>query len=337
MTSVSGIGRSLRFPGGRRRHDEPATRAQARAERRVELRRALAEHKATRRERAESPAAQARMRKRMRGTMILFVVSLAFLVLFPVAAWSAEADGQVDSLIQLALYLGGLSLLPFAIMTLTSFLRIVVVLSFLRSGLGAQNVPPNIVIIALALFLSMFVMGPTIDDINKNALQPYQADKIEFAVAMERAKEPLKQFMIKQISGSNSREELATFYQLAVDQKSAVMCTDADIDRETGATDNCLVTEEQFDELGDKAPNALPLRVVIPSFIVSELKKAFIMGFAVLLPFLVIDMVISNILLSLGMFMLPPVVISLPFKILLFVLAGGWTMVVKFIVMGFNY
>jgi flagellar biosynthesis protein FliP len=280
-------------------------------------------------------AHRTKLRRRLRGSIILMVTSLTFLLLFPVAAWSAD-DAQVDSLIQLALYLGGLSLLPFAIMTLTSFLRIVVVLSFLRSGLGAQNVPPNIVIIALALFLSLFVMGPTIDQINENALQPYQADEISFQEAISEAKGPLKQFMIKQISGSNSRKEIATFYQLALDQKP-VMCKVTDINPQTGETDSCLITPEQFDQLGAAAPNALPLKVLIPAFIVSELKKAFIMGFAVLLPFLVIDMVISNILLSLGMFMLPPVVISLPFKILLFVLAGGWTMVVKFIVVGFNY
>lgn len=280
-------------------------------------------------------AQRAKLRKRVRGAIIMFAISLAYLIIFPVAAWSAD-DKQVDSLIQLALYLGALSLVPFAVMTLTSFLRIVVVLSFLRSGLGAQNVPPNIVVIALALFLSLFVMGPTIDAINTTALQPYQNDKISFEEAVSNAKLPLKQFMIKQISGSNSRKEIKTFYQLALDQKP-VMCKTADIDAKTGETKDCLVTPEQFDDLGEKAPNALPLRVVIPAFIISELKKAFIMGFAVLLPFLVIDMVISNILLSLGMFMLPPVVISLPFKILLFVLAGGWTMVVKFIVMGFNY
>lgn len=287
-------------------------------------------------ERTEARDQRATLRKRLRGTLILFFVSLAYLIAFPVAAWSAD-DKQVDSLIQLALYLGGLSLLPFAIMTLTSFLRIVVVLSFLRSGLGTQNVPPNIVVIALALFLSLFVMGPTLDTINAKALKPYQQDKITFEEAVTEATVPLKQFMIKQIGGSTSTKEVSTFYKLALDQ-GPVTCKAKDIDKETGATKNCLVTEEQFEALGaEKGLNALPLKVVIPAFIVSELKKAFIMGFAVLLPFLVIDMVISNILLSLGMFMLPPVVISLPFKILLFVLAGGWTMVVKFIVMGFNY
>ncbi len=289
----------------------------------------------TTREMPRPDAQRATMRKRLRASITLFCISLAYLIVFPVAAWSAD-DKQVDSLIQLALYLGGLSLLPFAIMTLTSFLRIVVVLSFLRSGLGTQNVPPNIVVIALALFLSLFVMGPTLDTINDKALKPYQADKITFEQAVTNATAPLKQFMLKQISGSNSRKEIATFYKLALDQHP-VPCKAADIDTKTGETKDCLVTEEQFEALGDKAPNALPLKVIIPSFIVSELKKAFIMGFAVLVPFLVIDMVISNILLSLGMFMLPPVVISLPFKILLFVLAGGWTMVIKFIVMGFNY
>lgn len=288
-------------------------------------------------ETARAAALRSKMRRRLRNTFILMGVCVTWLIAFPVVAWSAESkNGEMDSLIQLALYLGGLSLIPFAVMTLTSFLRIVVVLSFLRSGLGAQNVPPNIVIIALALFLSLFVMGPTIDAINEDALQPYQKGQISFATAMEKAKLPLKGFMVKQISGSSSRKEIATFYELALDQKPT-MCRSQDIDMETGATKNCLVTQEQFAALGKEAPNALPLRVLIPAFIISELKKGFIMGFAVLLPFLVIDMVVSNILLSLGMMMLPPVVISLPFKILLFVLAGGWTLVIKFLVMGFNY
>jgi flagellar biosynthetic protein FliP len=279
-----------------------------------------------------------KQRRRLRNAIIMMSVSVTYLIAFPAAAWcaTAKSDAQMDSLIQLALYMGGLSLVPFAIMTLTSFLRIVVVLSFLRSGLGTQNVPPNIVVIALALFLSLFVMGPTIDTINDTALQPYQADKISFPTALERAKLPLKSFMVKQISGSSSRKEISTFYEMATTQHPHY-CKSGDIDAETGATENCLITQDQFRELGAKAPNALPLRIIIPAFIISELKKAFMMGFAVLLPFLVIDMVISNVLLSLGMFMLPPTVISLPFKILLFVLAGGWTLVIKFIVLGFNY
>ncbi len=274
------------------------------------------------------------LRTRMRSGLLASAIMFALLAVMPTTALAAKGDAGTSNLIQLALYLGGLSLLPFAVMTLTSFLRIVVVLSFLRSGLGAQNVPPNMVIIALALFLSLFVMGPTIDEINSKALQPYQKGTIEFDEALTNASTPLKQFMINQMRGPSSKKEIQTFYRLAVKQteKSAGMrmCPSTDLSK----PDNCLANAAQIKQYGAAA---LPLRVVIPAFMISELKKAFIMGFAVLLPFLVIDMVISNILLSLGMFMLPPVVISLPFKILLFVLAGGWTMVVQFLVAGFNY
>ncbi len=271
-------------------------------------------------------------RAALRRTMIPLTLSLAVLLVVPSAAWAAGND--VHPFLQLAIYLGGLSLLPFAVMTLTSFLRIVVVLSFIRSGLGAQNVPPNMVIIALSLFLSMFVMGPTIDRIKTDAIEPYQAGKIKsFDVAVAAAEAPLKDFMVDQIKGSNSRDEINTFYKLARDQKGPECKTSRAIPEEERYM-NCLATPKQLKKEG---PVILPLRVIIPAFITSELKKAFIMGFAVLIPFLVIDMVISNILLSLGMFMVPPVVISLPFKILLFVLAGGWSFVVEILVKGFNY
>jgi flagellar biosynthetic protein FliP len=259
----------------------------------------------------------------------------AILLLLPTAALAAGATQSTDthSFIQLALYLGGLSLLPFGVMTLTSFLRIVVVLSFLRSGLGAQNVPPNMVIIALALFLSLFVMGPTVDQINANALQPYQDHKISFQQALTAASAPLKVFMTNQMMGSGSRKELRTFYQLALKQGNHGTTPMCDV-AQTQMPQNCLANPTQFANYGAKA---LPMRVIIPAYLVSELKKAFIMGFAVLLPFLVLDLVISNILQSLGMMMLPPPVISMPFKVLLFVIAGGWTMVVGFLVQGFNY
>jgi flagellar biosynthetic protein FliP len=272
-----------------------------------------------------SEAAPRRKGPKLRNSLIMLGLSLLFIFAVPAAAWCAPKDADMSPLIQLALYLGGLSLLPFAIMTLTSFLRIVVVLSFLRSGLGAQNVPPNMVVIALALFLSLFVMGPTLDNINAKALQPYQNGKITFNVALDRSQGELKGFMVKQL-GHNSREEVRTFYKLALKQHPKMCVKIGD--------PGCLATEAQFKQGGAEV---LPMKVLIPSFIISELKKAFIMGFAVLLPFLVIDMVISNILLSLGMFMLPPVVISLPFKILLFVLAGGWTMIIEFLVAGFKY
>jgi flagellar biosynthetic protein FliP len=275
---------------------------------------------------------------RLRTLLIAAVACLALLVAPAVASAATAEEGSVNSYIMLALYLGGLSLLPFAVMTLTSFLRIVVVLSFLRSGLGAQNVPPNIVIIALALFLSLFVMGPTVDSIKENAIDPMKAGKISGEQAIEVATGELKHFMVKQISGSKSSEEVKTFYRLAQKQaeqrgdKPGGMCPEGNAPDQT---DGCLANEAQLEKA--KTWELLPLRVIAPAFLVSELKKAFIMGFAVLLPFLVIDMVISNILLSLGMFMLPPQIISLPFKILLFVVAGGWSMVVKFLITGFNY
>ncbi|MBC7643999.1 MAG: EscR/YscR/HrcR family type III secretion system export apparatus protein [Thermoleophilia bacterium] len=269
-----------------------------------------------------------------KGSAIASAVMFVLLMAQPTAALAAgKAASDTHAYIQLALYLGGLSLLPFAVMTLTSFLRIVVVLSFLRSGLGAQNVPPNIVVIALALFLSLFVMGPTIDTINHDAVTPYQNGKMSFDTAVGNAGGALKTFMTKQIGGSGGRKEIKTFYGLAHQQAEKAgrgLCAASD----TAMPKGCLANEAQYEKFHAQA---LPLRVVIPAFMISELKKAFVMGFAVLLPFLVIDMVISNILLSLGMMMLPPPVISLPFKILLFVIAGGWTMVVEFLVAGFNY
>lgn len=277
---------------------------------------------------------RAELRRKLRSSLVLVAACALFLFAMPAAAFAAP-ETATNPYIQLALYLGGLSLLPFAVMTLTSFLRIVVVLSFLRSGLGAQNVPPNIVIIALALFLSLFVMGPTLDAINVKAIQPVQKGKIEQDQAFSIAANELKKFMLLQVDGKNSRKEIGTFYRLAVQQEQRANRKLCRLDQDP-RTDKCLVDLEKVTD-PKQAIEQLPLRVIIPAFIISELKKAFIMGFAVLLPFLVIDLVISNILLSLGMMMLPPVVISLPFKVLLFVLAGGWTMVVEFLMKGFNY
>jgi flagellar biosynthetic protein FliP len=317
---VTATANSIEAPVTLRQHLRESFAA-ARASR-PELRARLAERRAERR-----TAARSELRRRACGFAIISGITGLLLLAVPAFAMAAGSSTDVHPFVQLALYLGGMSLLPFGVMTLTSFLRIVVVLSFLRSGLGAQNVPPNMVIIALSLFLSLFVMGPTVTAINEGAIQPYQAKKISFEQALTRAELPLKKFMVDQL-GKNSREEVRTFYQLAAKDQKTPYCKGSTI------TKGCLVSPKAYAKLG---PMALPMRVVIPAFLISELKKAFIMGFAVLLPFLVIDMVVSNVLLSLGMFMLPPVVISLPFKILLFVLAGGWTMVVEFLVRGFNY
>ncbi|NNE43136.1 MAG: flagellar type III secretion system pore protein FliP [Gemmatimonadetes bacterium] len=186
-----------------------------------------------------------------------------------------------------------LSLAPAILVLTTSFTRIAVVLSFLRTALGTQQLPPNQIIIGLALFLTFFVMKPTWTELNESALQPYLEGNIGADVAFERASGSLKGFML-----ANTREEdLGLFAEL----------------RESDAT----------------TPEELGLEVIVPSFVISELRTAFQMGFVLYVPFLVIDMVVASVLMSMGMLMLPPVLISLPFKVLLFVLVDGWHLVVR--------
>ncbi|MGQ0720021.1 MAG: flagellar type III secretion system pore protein FliP [Candidatus Eiseniibacteriota bacterium] len=194
-----------------------------------------------------------------------------------------------------------LSLAPAILMLTTAFTRIAVVLSFLRTALGTQQLPPNQIIIGLSLFLTFFVMAPTWRTLNEEALQPYLAGEIGADVAYSRASGSMKGFMLK-----NTREEdLALFVEL----------------REAEPP-------EQPEDLG--------LEVVIPSFVISELRTAFQMGFVLYLPFLVIDMVVASVLMSMGMLMLPPVLVSLPFKVLLFVLVDGWHLVVQSLATSFQ-
>ncbi len=194
-----------------------------------------------------------------------------------------------------------LSLAPSIVMMLTGFTRILIVLSFLRSGLGAQQVPPNQVIIGLALFLTIFVMAPTWQQINDTALTPYSQGKISQQVALDRAQVPLRQFMFRQ----TREKDLSLFVYLA---KMPAPHTEADI----------------------------PTYVLIPAFILSEIKTAFQMGFLILLPFIVIDLVVSTSLMSVGMMMLSPTIVSLPFKLLLFVLVDGWGLVIRSLVLSFH-
>ena len=194
-----------------------------------------------------------------------------------------------------------LSLAPSIIMMLTGFTRILIVLSFLRSGLGAQQVPPNQVIIGLALFLTVFVMAPTWQLINDTALVPYSQGKISQQVALDRAQLPLRQFMFHQ----TREKDLSLFVYLA---KMPAPKTEADV----------------------------PTYVLIPAFILSEIKTAFQMGFLILLPFIVIDLVVSTSLMSVGMMMLSPTIVSLPFKLLLFVLVDGWGLVIRSLVLSFH-
>ena len=195
--------------------------------------------------------------------------------------------------IEVFLLISFLSFLPAVLIMLSSFTRIVVVLSFLRHAFGGQQVPPNMVIIGLSLFLTFFVMSPTINVINENAISPYIEEDIKFGEAVEQAVPPLKKFMLKQ----TRQKDIALFVG--------------------------LTKQEQ-----PESPEAVKMNILIPAFAISELKTAFEIGFLLFLPFLIIDMVVASILLSMGMMMLPPIMISLPFKLLLFVLVDGWNLIV---------
>ncbi len=194
-----------------------------------------------------------------------------------------------------------LSLAPAILIMMTSFTRIVVVLSFLRQALSTHNMPPNQLVIGLSLFLSFFVMAPVWNQINEQAIQPYMAEKIDQSTAISRAETPLRAFMFKQ----TREKDLVMFLEMSSSHKP-------------------------------KTKRDVPTWVLIPAFMVSELKTAFQIGFMLYLPFLIIDMVVASVLMAMGMMMLPPVVISLPFKLLLFVLVDGWDLVVGSLVKSFG-
>ena len=195
--------------------------------------------------------------------------------------------------IQTLLFFTALSFLPAVLLMMTGFTRIVIVLSLLRQALGTQSAPPNQVVVGLSLFLTFFVMGPTLDKVYNEAYLPYTKNALAFEQALEKAEDPLRQFMSKQTRQS----DLALFAKLAK--------------LEPGAT----------------AQN-VPMRVLVPAFVTSELKSAFQIGFMIFIPFLVIDIVVASVLMSLGMMMLSPVLVALPFKLMLFVLADGWNLLI---------
>jgi flagellar biosynthetic protein FliP len=203
--------------------------------------------------------------------------------------------------LQILLLLGGVTLIPALLFTVTGFTRILIVLGFIRSGLGTPTAPPNQVLVGIALFLTIFVMAPTFGKIKTEAIDPLRHDKISQTVALDRAQGPLREFMFRQ----TRTKDLALFARL-------------------GSVKN------------PKTRADIPTYVLIPSFIISELKTAFQIGFLIFLPFLVIDLVVSSTLMSMGMIMLPPVFISLPFKILLFVLVDGWNLVTRSLVQSFH-
>ncbi len=202
--------------------------------------------------------------------------------------------------IQTLLFMTALTFLPALLLMMTGFTRIIIVLSLLRQAIGTPTAPPNQVLIGLALFLNFFVMAPTLDVIYKDAYQPFSLNKIDASVAIERASVPLRQFMLKQ-----TREaDLGLFLKLSGSDATS--------------------------------PETVPMKALIPAFVTSELKTAFQIGFLIFIPFLIIDMVVSSVLMSMGMMMLSPVMISLPFKIMLFVLADGWNLLIGSLVRSFS-
>ena len=203
--------------------------------------------------------------------------------------------------VQLLLLVGGITLVPALLFTVTGFTRILVVLGFIRSGLGTPTAPPNQVLVGIALFLTLFVMAPTFTAVKKDAIDPLTKNQITESQAFERGQKPLREFMFRQ----TREKDLALFVKLA------------EMDRPQTRSD-------------------VPTHVLIPAFVISELKTAFQIGFLIFLPFLVIDLVVSSTLMSMGMVMLPPIFVSLPFKILLFVLVDGWNLVTQSLVQSFG-
>jgi flagellar biosynthetic protein FliP len=212
----------------------------------------------------------------------------------------SDKPGDVATSLKLVLLLTILSVAPAILLLMTSFTRIVIVLSFIRTALGTQQMPPNQVLVGLALFLTFFIMGPIFSDINTKAVQPFMDGKISQQEAFDEASAPLKEFMAK-----HTREKDLTLF---LDYQKAEK---------------------------PKTIEDIPLTTLVPAFAISELKTAFQMGFMIFIPFLLIDMIVSSILMAMGMMMLPPVIISLPFKILLFILADGWYLVVKSLLLSF--
>jgi flagellar biosynthetic protein FliP len=204
--------------------------------------------------------------------------------------------------VQLLILLTGITLVPALLFTVTGFTRILIVLGFVRQGLGTQTAPPNQVLVGIALFLTIFVMAPTFSQIKKVAIDPLSDHKITQAQALDRGQEPLREFMFRQ----TRTKDLALFVRLS------------------GA------------KTPPKTRKDIKTYVLIPAFIISELKTAFQIGFLIFIPFLLIDMIVSSTLMSMGMVMLPPIFISLPFKILLFVLVDGWDLVTQSLVQSFH-
>lgn len=238
---------------------------------------------------------------------------LLILCALPSIAWAANGLPAFSSTpgpggttnysfsVQTLILITSLTFIPALLMMMTAFMRIVIVLSLLRQALGTVQTPPNQILIGMSLFLTFFVMAPTLDKINDVAYQPLVADKINFNEALLRGSVPLKEFMLKQ----TRQQDLALFVKLSNNAPLA-------------------------------GPEAVPLKILVPAFVTSELKTAFQIGFVIFIPFLIIDMVVASVLQSIGMVMLSPVLISLPFKLMLFVLVDGWNLILASLVRSFG-
>lgn len=216
-----------------------------------------------------------------------------------------DINGNSADALEILALLTVISLLPSILIMMTSFTRIIIVLSLLKNALGLQQTPPNQVLVGIALFLTLFIMSPVIEDINAEAYEPYKNEQITQQEFFDKAAVPLKEFMLKQ----TGKDELQMFM---------------DMSRNEEIKNNRNIQE-------------LPLVIVVPSFITSELRRAFIIGFLLYIPFLIIDMIVSSVLMSMGMMMLPPVMISMPFKLLMFVVVDGWSLLFKTLITTFNF
>lgn len=236
--------------------------------------------------------------------LVLAPLSAALAQALPKVTFSV-ADAQnpqdVSVTLQIVFLITILALAPSIMVMMTSFVRIIVVFSFLRRAIGTQTMPPDQILVGLALFLTVFIMMPVITEVNDTALQPYFREEISWNQALQTAVKPIRGFMLRQVN----EKDIALFVRIA--NKPA---------------------PRNIDELG--------LDVIIPAFITSELKTSFIIGFLLYIPFLVMDMVVATVLMSMGMMMLPPVMVSMPFKIILFVLVDGWHLIVRQLVLSFH-
>ncbi len=243
----------------------------------------------------------------------LLVATLGFILLTTDSGWAiglptvtfgvedAQNPKQISTALQVLLLLTVLSMAPAILLMTTCFTRIVIVLGFIRQAMGTQNMPPTQIILGLSLFLSFFIMSPTLNKMNEEALQPYLKEQISQADALEKGLAPLREFMFSQVR----EEELTLLTEITM-------------------------KNEPFRQ------EDIPTMTLVPAFMMSELKRAFMMGFMIYIPFLVIDMIVASVLMSMGMMMLPPVIISMPFKLLLFVLVDGWSLVVGSLIKSFN-